>query len=281
MAGQVTYTQPVPLETAIAIVLATLVIGSVLYVLAARLSPEGGRGEKTPTNVYAVTGGAMSLLIAFTMSLTYATYLDAAQASQEEAEAVTAMSRAATFMDASVRDPLRDQLVCYAQEVITQEWPSMRAGSSSMPLSVRQTLNDMDSTLAENFKEAGSGLAMWEEANQTRHAAHVQRLQAASSGVPAIVWLLLIFGSLITIGSLFVYADRSKPAWGHVLVVIGPLFVASAALVVIAFFDHPYAETPGAIAPVAMQSTLDTLTSPAGTGADMPVPQCPSSPQPS
>lgn len=245
---------------AILIVATTLIVGSVLYVLVARYSPEGGREHQTPTNVYFVTGGAMSLLIAFTMSLTFSQYLSAQQASLAEAEAVVAMSRGAMFMAPSLRDPLRNQLACYAEEVIGQEWPAMQQGASSVSPTVRATLIEMDSLLASQTAVAGPGLGVWESANQTRHAAHIERLQAAANGVPTILWMLLVFGSVITIGSLFVFADKAKPAWGHALVVIGPLFVASAALVVIAFFDHPYADTPGGIPPTAMQTTLISLT---------------------
>lgn len=261
------------LLTAVAIVVVTLVVGSLLYVIVARYSPEGGRGERTPTNVYVVTGGAMSLLIAFTMSLTFTQYLSAQQAAQQEAEAVTAMSRAATFMQPAVRDQLRDQLVCYSEEVISSEWPWMREGNTAVLPAVWKTLDTMDAILAANVEAAGPGLSIWESANQQRHAAHIQRLQAAGDGVPAVLWLMLIFGSLITVGSLFVYADRSKPAWGHAMVIIGPLFVASAALVVIAFFDHPYATTPGAIPPEAMQTTLNHLTQ--DRLGNMPLPHCP------
>ncbi|MGI9117619.1 MAG: hypothetical protein ACR2JV_08305, partial [Gaiellales bacterium] len=70
-----------------------------------------------------------------------------------------------------------------------------------------------------------------------------------------------------------VYADRSKPVWGHVLVVIAPLFIASAALVVVYFFDHPYADTPGGIQPTAMQLTLERLMQ--NPIAGIPLPACP------
>lgn len=263
------------LITAILVVLVTLVVGSVLYVVAARHSPEGGREHRTPTNVYLVTGGAMSLLIAFTMSITYQQYSSAQQAAQAEAEAVMAMSRAASFMKPALRDQLRDQLVCYTDEVINVEWPSMEQGDTEVPTSVRNTLVTMDGILATNVSAAGAGLDMWESANQQRHSAHVQRLQAAGNSVPLIVWLLLIFGSVITIGSLFVYADSSKPAWGHVLVVIGPLFIAAAAMVVIAFFDHPYTDTPGGIRPSAIELTRSFLVGTPVSG--IPVAKCPTS----
>ena len=54
---------------------------------------------------------------------------------------------------------------------------------------------------------------------------------------------------------------------------IGPLFIAAAALVVIAFFDHPFADTPGAVTTDAMQMTLHKMTAlPIGK---FPIPVCP------
>lgn len=261
------------LSLAIAIVLLTLIVGSVVYVVLARRSPEGGRGEKTPTSVYAVTAGAMSLLIAFTLSLTFEQYLTAQQSSAVEAEAVISMSRAAAIMDPKVGNPLRDQLVCYAQDVITYSWPAVRDGDTEIQPQVAKTLATMDGLIADNVEKAGPGLGWWGSANAQRLAAHEEMLQVAGDGVPPILWLLLIFGSLITIGSLIVYADRSKPAWGHVIVVVGPLFIAAAALVVIAFFDHPYSETPGAITPQAMELTVQRLTT--EQIGHLPLPHCP------
>ena len=262
------------IQIAILIICLVLLVGSLLYVFLSRFNPAGGLGDRTPTNVYVVTGGAMSLLIAFTMSLTFGQYLSAQQAAQQEAGAVMSMSRGAMFMPAEVRDPLRDQLVCYAQNVINLEWPAMRDGNSNPIPEVKNTVDTMDGMLASKAAIAGgNGIAIWEEANTQRWTAHLQRLNVAGDGVPIILWILLIFGSLITIGSLFVFADPLKPAWAHALVIIGPLFVAAAALVVIAFFDHPYANTPGGVTPSAMEVTLTNLTH--DHIGDIPLPSCP------
>ena len=258
---------------AVVVVVGTLVLGSVVYIVIARRAPEGGRGDRTPTNVYAVTAGAMSLLIAFTMSMAFGQYSQAQQAAQQEADAVIALSRASTFMEPTVRDALRNQLVCYGQDVITLEWPSMRSGSQDSAPEASQTLWHMDSIIAANMSAAGPGLGMWESATQARSTAREQRLLLAGAVVPPLLWFLLIFGSLITIGSLFVFADRTKPAWGHILVVIGPLFVASAALVVIAFFDHQYADAAGGVTSRAMEKTMYILTH--EKMGNIPLPSCP------
>lgn len=257
---------------AFAVIFACMAVGALLYVLISRRSPEGGREKHTPTNVYAVTAGAMSLLIAFTMSMTFNLYNTAQSAVQTEANAVASMSRAATFMDPVVRDPLRDELVCYQQAVIEDEWPSMEEGSSAESPRVRASLANMDAILSRHVQEAGTGLDIWEGANETRMQSRHVRLLSADSTVPPLLWALLLLGSLITVGSLFVYADSSKPAWGHALVVIGPLFVASASMVVIAFFDHPFVDTPGGISATPLQSTLTAMTT--EPVADIPLPSC-------
>lgn len=261
---------PVPL--AIAIVVGTIVLGSGLFILFARRSPEGGREDRTPTNVYAVTAGAMSLLIAFTMSMTFDNYSGAQRATHQEAGQLLAMSRAATFMPAPTRDALRDQLVCYIDAVAQDEWPSMRRGSSTAVPSVRDIVSKMDAILAQNPTLAGPGVSLWENANTDRSDARIERLLLAKSFVPPLLWVLLILGSIITIGSLFVVADRSKPGWGHALVIVGPLFIASTALVVIAFFSHPYEATPGGVSPEPLLFAKNVITT--EHMGDVPVARC-------
>lgn len=257
----------------IAIVIATIVIGSIIYVVAGRFSPEGGRENRVPTSVYAVTAGAMSLLIAFTLSLTFERYVSAQTAAAQDAEAVLELSRDATYMSPKVRDELRNQLVCYAEETINIVWPALRRGDTRPQPAPSKTLDRMEATIAADLKGADNGLDEWATDNDMRSVAHVELLQIAGSSVPPILWMLLIAGSLITVGSLVVYADRAKPAWGHVVVIIGPLFIASAALVVIAFFDHPYTDTPGGIQPTAMELVLQRMTESPVKG--LPLPKCP------
>jgi hypothetical protein len=258
---------------AIIIVLGSLLVGALTYILIARRSPEGGRDHQTPTNVYAVTAGAMSLLIAFTMSMTFSQYTSAQQAAEQQAASVLAMSRSATFMGPNVRDALRDELMCYAEAIVDEQWESMRAGSAQVAPTVKTSLTEMDMALQRNAKEAGVGLSMWESANTARATASVQLLHIATSSVPLVLWLLLIFGSIITLGSLLVYADSSKPAWGHALVIVGPLFVAAAALVVISFFDRPFADTSGAVSPDSMRAAITEMRT--ERIGDLPLPECP------
>jgi hypothetical protein len=149
----------------------------------------------------------------------------------------------------------------------------MRRGMSVMSPQSERTLLTMDSLLVEEQAQAGVGLTLWEDATTQRLAAHQQRLLVAADGVPLILWVLLILGSAITILSLFVYVNRSKPGWAHAMLIITPLFIVSAALVVMAFFDHPYANAPGAVTAQPMEHVLKVMTT--EPLANLPTPSCP------
>lgn len=69
------------------IVLAMLVGGLVMWA-ASRKSPEGSLADRIPTNVYAVTAGAMTLLISFTFSAAFTQYTSAQQAVRAEGSAI-------------------------------------------------------------------------------------------------------------------------------------------------------------------------------------------------
>lgn len=242
------------------IVLGSVIVGCLLFVLAGRRSPEGSLSHLFPANIATLTTGAVTFLIAITISAAFTGYKAAQTAAQEEATAVLAMSRAAMFMEPALRDELRNELACYAQAVIDVEWPSMQDGQTRATEAVSNTIVATDLLLVKDPSRAQEGLSVWEAANEQRSSARVARLLEAGTAIPPLLWALLIIGSLISVGSLLVFADRSKPGWAHVVLVLGPLFVSVAALVVIAFFDKPYGDSPGAIAPSAMHDTLIAMT---------------------
>lgn len=257
----------------IAVVAGSVILGSLLFVLIGRRSPEGGRSHHFPASITTLTTGAVTFLIAITISAAFTGYKGAQTAAQQEASAVLAMSRAAMFMQPELRDELRNELACYAQAVISDEWPSMQAGETTGTDSVSGAIVTTDLLLVKNATAAQGGLAMWEAANTERSAGRVTRLLEAGPSIPPMLWALLIIGSLISVGSLIVFADRAKPGWAHVVLIIGPLFVSIAALVVIAFFDKPYADTPGGVTPSAMQDTLVAMTA-QERGDGMPPARC-------
>lgn len=259
-----------------AIVLAVLVAALVIW-LVSRKSPEGSLADRIPTNVYTVTTAAMTLLMGFTFAAAFAQYSSAQQAVRAEASAITQMYRAASFMAEPLQTELRNDLLCYATLVSTEEWAQLGDGIVELQGPVQQTMIAMDNAISspQGQQQAGVGLSIWETGNTNLAAARAQRFAVVDWSVPPLVYFVLIVGSLLTIASLFAYADSAKPGWGHAVLIIGPVFVAVSALVVIGFLDSPFIQTPGAVTPEPITQTIEFIESDlASRGLDV-QPTCP------
>jgi len=258
------------------IVLAMVVGGLVMWV-ASRKSPEGSLADRIPTNVYAVTAGAMTLLLSFTFSAAFTQYSSAQQAVRSEASAILQMYRAASFIEEPLQSQLRGDLLCYATLVSTVEWEELSQGNIDLLGPVQQTMIAMDNAISskEGQRLAGGGLSIWETGNTNLATAREQRFAVVDWDVPPIIYFILIFGSLLTIISLFAFADRSKPGWGHAALIVGPIFVAVGALVVILFLDSPFIQTPGSVTPEPILQTIEFIESDLESRGENPRPTCP------
>lgn len=251
----------VSLWAGIALILGAMVIGGLVISFVSRRSPEGSLADRIPTNVYAVTAGAMTLLTAFTFSAAFAQYSTAQQAVRSEASAIVQMYRATSFLAEPLQTQLRNDLLCYATLVSTQEWKELGEGNVNLQGPVQQTMIAMDNAIStpEGQKLAGNGLSIWETGNTNLALARDQRFSVVDWNVPPIIYFVLIMGALLTVASLFVYADRTKPGWGHAALIVGPIFVAIASLVVIVFLDSPFIQTPGSVTPAPIVESIEYM----------------------
>ena len=240
-------------------------------------SPEGSLSDRIPTNVYAVTAGAMFLLAAFTFSAAFAEYTNAQQAVRAESSAILQMYRATIFMEQPLQTTLRNDLLCCAQLVSTVEWDALASGDTSPQGAVQETMMAMDDSLAakDGFTQASNGFSVWETGNTNLAMAREQRYAAEDWNLPPIVYILIIIGSLTTITSLFTFANSTKPGWGHVSVIIGPVFIAVSSLVVIMFFDSPFIETPSSVTPAPILDTVQYIQEDLVSRGLDPNPTCP------
>lgn len=245
----------------IAVVVVAMVVVGGAMAFAAHRAPEGSRSDRTPTNLYAVTAGAMSLLVAFTFSAAFTQYTNVQAAMHNEAASLAGMYRASKFMEQPLQTEIQSQIRCYIRAIDSVEWQQMEAEAVATGNEAEAALMKMDDLLATptGQKQAGVGLDMFETQTAARATSRQTRLAAATWSVPPIVYIMILIGSIITIGSLFMYADRAKPKWGNALVVIGPVFVLVAAFLVTWFFDHPFVDAPGALTTAPYMTTLNYM----------------------
>jgi hypothetical protein len=266
------------LTAAVLIVVGAMVGFGVFTALVSRRSPEGSLADRTPTSIYAVTSGAISLLIAFTFSMAFSQYTNAENATHAEAAAILQMYRATAFMQEPLGSELRHDLLCYAQLVVDDEWQQLDGGQAKVNDKVQRTLGAMDRAVSSpnGVSMAGSAVSIWETGNTNLVTARQERFAVADWSVPPLVYLMIILGSLITIGSLFIYADRTKPGWGHAVMIVGPVFVFVAGLMVIIFLDNPFTDTPGGVQPGAIRMTIEYIERDLGMPDRISHPSCPS-----
>jgi len=102
----------VTLWIGIAVIALAMFVGGLTIWVVSRKSPEGSVADRIPTNVYAVTAGAMTLLMSFTFSGAFAQYTTAQQAVRAESAAILQMYRAAAFIAEPLQTKLRGDLLC-------------------------------------------------------------------------------------------------------------------------------------------------------------------------
>src|SRR5829696_5831635 len=89
--------------------------------------------------IYTVVGTAYMVIVAFVFFVAFESYGGAKADAEEEATAMLAMFHAAVPFEPTARGRLQGHVVCYAREVIADEWPAMREGDTSEVVDERVT----------------------------------------------------------------------------------------------------------------------------------------------
>lgn len=207
--------------------------------------------------VYTVVGTAYMVIVAFVFFVAFESYGGAKADAEDEATATLAMFHAALSFEPAARARLRGQVVCYAREVIADEWPAMRKGKTSpvVDARVRGLENAIASVPLEGAKQHAAyehWLALIEERRKGRQG----RLAQASGLVPAVLWLILIVGAVVVVAGVGFFADPREARLTQAGMIAAVTVIVASGLVLVRFLDRPYEDKSGGIKPVAMMSTL-------------------------
>ena len=243
----------------ILILLGSIAGGICLMVVMRRLS--GGepffRDPGAPGAVFGAVRGPLAVLLAFVIFLAFQGYTRADVAARNEASAVLTMSRTSALFAPGNANFLQSDLVCYARAIIEDEWPAMRRGGESEAVDhwlyeteraigrVKASTPIQQEALAEFFLESNE-----------REVARDDRLADANGVVPEPVWIVLILGGAMVVVYVSFFADPRERLLTQAMMMGTTVAVISSGLLLVAFFNHPYADRPGALEPTAMESTL-------------------------
>jgi hypothetical protein len=190
--------------------------------------------------IYTVIGAVYGVLLAFVVLVVWQQHIDAEADASREASLMADVYRDATVLPDSVAASLRTSIVAYAQSVAHDEWPQLADGKPSVE--ARDRLHAVWTLLRAyepdtDLRRAWYGqiLQRLSDAGDARQ----QRLHNAESSLPALVWIVLLFGGLVTIGFSFMFGARHYLL--HLTMVFALAGIIATVLVLIASLDHPYA----------------------------------------
>ena len=170
-----------------------------------------------------------------------------------EATSLLTVSRIARGLPSPVREMFHEMGMKYADAAINQEWPAMQ---------VQQDSHASQAVLGDMWKVLMAVRAEGLEINSVDHLTSALsdlterrnlREQEFQIRLPAILWLLLVVGAGVTVGSSCLLGNDNK--WLHYCQVLALTFVVAVTLAAIADLARPF-EGAVAVTPVAFERAL-------------------------
>jgi hypothetical protein len=150
--------------------------------------------------MFAIIGVTYAVLLAFVAMLAWDGFNKAKAASYTEAAVVLDVYNVSVGLAAPQKEALRSDIIGYLRQVVTAEWPAQAEGRTIDP----------DSTYIDRLNDAAAAM---HPANATDADLHVlllqalirledarqDRLLAAESTIPGIVWFVMLLGGALTV----------------------------------------------------------------------------------
>jgi hypothetical protein len=208
-------------------------------------------------SVYSMIGALYAVLLAFVVVVVWGQFTIAEDRAQIEAGDVGDLFREAGAFPPETRNELQAHLINYARDVVDREWPAMAKGESI----------ELESPA---FKQLWAGYMKIQPETNAQIAFHNEsinrlndlgnkrqlRILSSQSELPAMLWVLLIGGSIISI--LYTYLLGTESRGVHLLVVIMLSALLGFALFLIFSLEHPYSGSLS-VKPDGFRHVLQTL----------------------
>ena len=244
----------------IVIVVAAVAIAAMLLVR--RHAPDGSYFEDgdRAAGVFGVLATGFALLSGFVVFLAFESYDTSRSGAEAEARIVAHQFETVQFLPAAARERLSGQLVCYARNVVHEEWPRMTTetlGDAPNPWGV-----ELFRSLRETSPRSPSEQAAYSkylDERSDREDARADRTHGAEGVIPSPVWIVLFLSAGILFVFMLSFADSGERAFVQATMMGGVALLVSSLLLLLWFLDNPYHGGVGSLKPVAMERTLGLL----------------------
>jgi len=227
-----------------------VVIGACLVAVAGlelvqRLVPAEKRQEHNEVAgfLYAVIGVVYAVLLALLVIAVWQQFQKANETVETEASAVAEVAWLAHRLPEPEHHQLQEDARSYAQEVVDEEWPLMEQGIEgergtpegwALIDDMRATLQGFEPGTQAEQELYAEGLDRISRLGDARRL----RLVAAEQSIPGVLWAVLVFGAVVTVG--FTYLFGLANTWAHRLMVLSLTAVIALVLFTIVAIEHPF-----------------------------------------
>ena len=197
--------------------------------------------------IYAVLGVIYAVLLALVVIAVWEDFGRARETVESEANATAEIFWLAHRLPDPERGRLQELCRSYAEEVVGREWPLMREGRAPLMEQGQATPNGW--VLVDDIRETLQGFEPGTSAEEALYAegldqveelasARRLRLVEAEEGLPAVLWVVLIFAGVAAVS--FTYLFGLESTWAHRLMVAALAAVIGLVLFTIGSMEHPF-----------------------------------------
>jgi len=244
---------------AILIIAGACAVAVTALLLVRRRAPEGGFFEDgdRAAGVFGVLATGFSVLLGFIIFLGFESYDQSRSGAEQEALVLVQQVENAQFFAQPARGALTGQLVCYGRSVVDGAWKKMRAGTQGdaiNPWSVRMFRTLQAVRPQTNTQQ--SAYDKWLDQTSAREEARNDRIHGAVGVIPATLWIVLFFISVVIFTFMLFFADRGERAVVQGMLIGSVVAVIAALLILLQALDEPFHGGVGGLQPVAMERSL-------------------------
>jgi hypothetical protein len=194
--------------------------------------------------IYSVLGVAYAVVLGFVLVSVWERYEQASERADQEGDALTAVYFHANAMPDPDRRQIQQLAKSYAQVVIDEEWPMMQDAQSSprawaLMDQIRESLQNAEHSTAADQALYQNGLTRGHELYDARRL----RLFEANTHIPAILWVILLLGGVITVGFTYLFGLTNTRV--HTLMVVALTTVIASTLFTIYTLEDRFSGDTG------------------------------------
>jgi hypothetical protein len=163
-------------------------------------------------NYLQTVGTVYAVLLAFVVYVVWGQFNDARLLVEREANEIIDLYRTAKGFPEAARAHLQDHLERYTDAVLDEEWASMACGDEGCIERISKVLDETWDGLKSFEPKSGCHGALYDEALSRFNDLsdlRTARLTSARQRIPFAMRLLLYFGAVITVGSMWLFYLKS------------------------------------------------------------------------